>query len=372
VALGAVVIVAGAAVALTALSSPQATGGTPRTISTLDSSSVTDIDQPPPSPTPSAPGVTVNSAENQSDPVLSLNAGRYFLYTSGIPSLHTSGVPSGPVVNVPVSTSTDLDTWTPVTDAMPALPEWAIPGFTWAPEVHQFGTTFLLYFTAALKGTGEECIGSSVSHSPTGPFVPESAPFICQRKLGGSIDPRVFTDSNGTNWMLWKSDQNIDGSSTPTTLWSQRLSPDGLSLVGQESDLMSPDEPWQGTIVESPQMVEVNGVYWLFYSANWFNQPAYGIGAARCAGPAGPCSDDTNMPLLASNAQGSGPGEESIFANGTGVWMLYSPMRAVGGNPPRPVEITRLGFNASGPYLAAGGLPPALDTLTGSTVWSGP
>jgi hypothetical protein len=51
--------------------------------------------------------------------------------------------------------------------------------------------------------------------------------------------------------------------------------------------------------------------------------------------------------------------------------MLYSPVRAVGGNPPRPVYITRIGFNASGPYLAAGGLPPALNLLAQTDVWSG-
>ena len=261
--------------------------------------------------------------------------------------------------------------WTPVSEALPELPAWAAPGFTWAPEVHRFGSRSVLYFTADIKGAGMQCIGSAVAPDPAGPFTGKAAPFICQRSLGGSIDPRVFVASDGTSWMLWKSDQNIGGRSTPTTLWSQRLSPDGLSLVGPRADLMGPDEPWQGTIVEAPDMIEVNGVYWVFYSANWFNQPAYGIGAARCTGPAGPCADDTNVPLLATNAQGEGPGEASVFAENGDVWMLYSPVRAVGGNPPRPVDITRIGFNTSGPYLAAGGVPPKLDTLSAQAVFSG-
>jgi beta-xylosidase len=273
---------------------------------------------------------------------------------------------------VPVSASSDFTTWSPVTDALPVLPSWAVPGFTWAPEVHQFANSYVLYFTAAVKGTGLECIGISTSSSPTGPFVATDAPFICQRGLGGSIDPRVFTAPDGTNWMLWKSDQNRGGSSDPTTLWSQRLSPDGLSLVGKSFDLMSPDEPWQGTIVEAPDMVDVGGVTWVFYSANWFNQPSYGIGVARCSGPQGPCADTTNAPLLATNAQGDGPGEASVFTENGASWLLYSPVRAVGGNPPRPVYITRIGFGASGPYLAAGGTPPALAQLSGAPVWSAP
>ncbi len=297
--------------------------------SAVVASSLTTTVQPPPTPDPSAPGLTVNSGEDQSDPVLFRNGGQYFLYTSGIPQTE----PTVTVVNVPVSSSTDFVNWTPVVDALPTLPRWADRGFTWAPDVHKFGSTYVLYFTADVKGTGMQCIGVAVASSPIGPFAPNASPFICQRNLGGTIDPRVFTATDGTPWMLFKSDQNIGGRSTPTTLWSQRLSPDGLHLVGPRNDLMSPDERWQGTIVEAPDMIEVDGTYWIFYSANWFNQPAYGIGAARCKGPAGPCADITDTPLLSSNSQGLGPGEASVFTDGTGAWMLYSPVRAVGGQP---------------------------------------
>ncbi len=69
-------------------------------------------------------------------------------------------------------------------------------------------------------------------------------------------------------------------------------------------------------------MVLVNGAYYLFYSGGWFNQTSYAIGVARCTGPAGPCHDTSSTPLLASNAQGEGPGEESVFSNSAGIWML--------------------------------------------------
>ena len=39
----------------------------------------------------------------------------------------------------------------------------------------------------------------------------------------------------------------------------------------------------------------------------------------------GPCADGSPSPLLASNAQGQGPGEESVFSNAAGVWLLYTP-----------------------------------------------
>ena len=72
----------------------------------------------------------------------------------------------------------------------------------------------MLYFTAMLRGSqpAMECIGDAVGSEPNGPFRPRATPIICQWEQGGSIDPRVFTGPGGTDWMLWKSDQNIDGS----------------------------------------------------------------------------------------------------------------------------------------------------------------
>jgi hypothetical protein len=327
-----------------------------------------DPDRPPVSLDPLAPGQPVAAGLDQSDPYLMVATGTYYLYTSGRPGLAP--------VNVPVAASTDFANWGPVTDALPTLPSWARPGYTWAPDVHRFGSTYLLYFTAMLRDVSPstECIGVSFGTRPTGPFVPLPTPFICQLDQGGSIDPRVFTDAGGTRWMLWKSDQNIGGASTPTKLWSQPLAPDGLSLTGRPSVLLQPDEAWQGTIVEAPQLVEIQGAYWVFYSANWFNQPGYGMGAARCAGPAGPCADTSTLPLLGSNLQGLGPGEESVFTDGSGLWLLYSPWRSLAPHPdfpPRPVYIARLGMLPAGPYLASLAAPPSLGPLSAATVWSG-
>jgi len=327
-----------------------------------------DPDSPPPDPDPAAPGQVVQTGEDQSDPFLFLDGNRYYLYTSGIPG--------PPVVNVPVSSSPDFATWTGVTDALPDLPAWVAPGFTWAPDIHRFGSRYVLYFTALVRGSDPamECIGDAVGSSPIGPFAAFPAPFICQPTLGGDIDPRVFEAPDGSLFMLWKSDQNIGGGSTPTQMWSQPLSADGLTLTGQPALLLHPDELWEGTIVEAPDMVEVGGVYWMIFSGNWFNQPDYAIGAASCAGPQGPCTDLPGNPLLASNAQGEGPGEASLFADRAGVWLLYSPWRSMSPHPdipPRPVEITRLGFTPTGPYLAAGGTPPPLDPL-GLYLWRPP
>lgn len=365
--LPAFVVVAGAAIAGIGFGQAHFDhhGPRPRSLShvavpALRSDPSPNADPPAVNPEPASPGTTVPSGLEESDPFLTVTRGRYFMYTSGVPGL----LP----VNVPEASSTGFTGWTPVTDAMPTLPSWAVPGYTWAPDVHLFGSTYVLYFTAMVRGSvpPTECIGDATSTSPAGPFTPARSPFICQASIGGSIDPRVFTDAEGTNWIVWKSDQNIGGASTPTQMWSQKVSPSGLALVGRPSVLMGPDEPWQGTIVEAPDMVELDGSYWLFYSGNWFNQPAYAIGAARCVGPQGPCADTSAVPFLASNDQGAGPGEESLLTDTAGIWMVYSPSYSQAHRPyfpTRPVLITRLGFAAAGPYLAAGGPPPSLAVL---------
>lgn len=325
-----------------------------------------DATAPPPIGVPLAPGTEVSAGLDQSDPFLTVVDGHYLLLTSG-------GTAVDPV-NVPVVSSADFAHWSAPVDALPVLPAWAARGYTWAPDLHRFGSTYALYFTAMLadRTPQTECIGAAFSPSPTGPFTARATPFICQPSLGGSIDPRVFVDDRGTPWMLWKSDQNIGGAAVPTTMWSQRLAPDGSRLVGMPSVLLAPDRPWQGTIVEAPDMVEVNGAFWLVYSANWYNSPDYAIGAARCAGPSGPCADTSPSPLLASNFQGLGPGEASVFHDAAGVWMLYSPRRSLAPKPdipPRPVYITRLGFTAQGVYLARGPLPTGADLLA-VPLWS--
>ena len=167
--------------------------------------------------------------------------------------------------------------------------------------------------------------------------------------------------------MLWKSDQNIGGAATPTQMWSQPLTADGLGLTGRPRRcIMQPDEPWQGTIVEAPDMVEVGGAYWVFYSGNWFNQPAYAIGAARCAGPQGPCSDTSPTPAARVQRPGPGAGRGLAFADASGVWMLYSPWRSLAPHPDfaaagghHPARLRR----PPAPTWPPAGRPPSLDAL---------
>ena len=108
---------------------------------------------------------------------------------------------------------------------------------------------------------------------------------------------------------------------------------------------------WNGGLVEAPDMVYAEHTYWLFYSGSWFNTSGYSIGVARCAGPVGPCQPVSAHPWLASNSQGAGPGEESLFYGAGGWWMVYNPW-SLYAHRYRSVEVARVIFEPSGPYLA--------------------
>jgi beta-xylosidase len=300
-----------------------------------------------------SPAEIVTPDDDVPNPFVLVEDGRYFMY-----STQTFLTP-----NVPVRVSDDRHTWSEPIDALPNLPEWAAPGFTWAPDVIRVAdSTYVMWFTAGVRDSRPVgahptmCIGVAVSASPTGPFEPlGDGPTICQRERWGSIDPRTFQSSDGRLWLHWKSDDNADvGGESRSSIYAQELAPDGVTLVGEARRILEVDSPWEGRIVEAPHMVEVNGQHWLFYSGNWFNQAAYAIGLASCDGPMGPCTKASELPWLASNAQGFGPGEGSLFRDGAGWWIVYSPTARFEpyGNA-RPVALAAVDFGPDGPFLTA-------------------
>jgi beta-xylosidase len=294
-----------------------------------------------------SPARIITPGQDAPNPFILVANERYYLYSS------ETGIYSPEVA---LRVSTDLVHWSSSKEVLPVLPAWASPGFTWAPDVRRVGGRYVMYFTARVKSSvpATQCIGTATASSPVGPFRPLSHLLVCQLDHRGSIDPRTFVDTNGSLWLHWKSDDNADVNGTSrTAIYAQRLSRDGLRLLGRPAVIFSADQLWEGRIVEAPQMMRVNGHYWVFYSGNWFNEPYYAIGVAECRGPAGPCSKPSR-PFVASNAQGQGPGESSLFTDRNGQWIVYAPWAVhYRTDTPRPVALAHIAFNASGPYLTA-------------------
>jgi hypothetical protein len=233
----------------------------------------------------------------------------YYAYTTG-----------SVMGNIPVLTSTDLQTWSPGGDALPTLPSWSERGSTWSPGVVFLDGQYVMYYATEVAAGGDECISLATSADPTGPFTDaSSAPFMCQTALGGSIDPQPFVDGDGSVYLYWKS--NAGGATVPAVIWAALLSPDGLSLASAPVAVLTQDQSWEST-VEGPDMVEASGAYVLFYSGGDWDSAGYGVGYADCAGPFGPCTKPLGAPILHSDAYRLGPGGESLFEDPEGNWWM--------------------------------------------------
>jgi hypothetical protein len=282
------------------------------------------------------PGVPYT--QNFPDPTVVRDGGTYWAYSTS-----TGGS------LMPAMSSTDLVTWTPrpayspnqynadpyFNDSFPVPPRWSRGGTSrankaqWGPGVAKFGNGWVA-FTSWEVGGGRRCISMATASSPAGPFTDNSdAPFQCDADPDGSIDPEPFIDTDGSAYLLWKS-AGIPGS-TPTRLWSRRLSPDGRSFAFLSSPhlLLATDpgtfingipqeDTWEGHGIENPSMAHQSGSYWLTYSANEWRSGDYRTGQAVCDGPMGPCSRSARTPLLPNTGSELGRGGASMFVDRAG------------------------------------------------------
>jgi beta-xylosidase len=241
---------------------------------------------------------------------------------------------------VQTATSNDLVHWTPGPDALPRVAEkWSFNGQTWAPEVLKTGDRYVLYYAT------NQQIGRAVATTPLGPFVDDSAaPLVAQPQLGGAIDPSPFRDDDGTLYLYWKNDGNSKG--LKTELWAQRLSPDGLRVVGHAFQTGEVNDAfWEGQVVEAPEMWKHDGRYYLFYSGSDYASDAYAVGYATCKTALGPCVDAPENPILATTCGAHGPGHNALFET----WTAYHSWNAA--HTKRQMWISRLEWKKDKPVV---------------------
>jgi beta-xylosidase len=278
--------------------------------------------------------------ENFPDPSILRDGDTYYAYSTN----------SGP--NLPCRKSTDLVHWTALPDAMPTLPTWAKEGRTWAPTVHTIipGKRYVAYFCAHDRASDTQALGVAVGPTPVGPFTSDATgPLLDRPELGGEIDPSVFTDDDGSHYLVWKNDGNSRGQDT--WLWIQQLSTDGLSLVGSATRLIKQDQAWEGHLVEAPTLWKHGGRYYLFYSANDYAGCSYAMGYAVADSLLGPYTKPRNTAWQASTADVCGPGGQDILTTGDGkTWMVYH-MWAKGPGSYRSMSLDPLVWNGDIPAL---------------------
>ncbi|GGF31810.1 beta-xylosidase [Marmoricola endophyticus] len=234
-------------------------------------------------------------------------------------------------LNLPTVKSTDLKTWAAVGDALPRAVGWArsvrIGGRTvsrtWAPDVAWVRDHFVAAYAVPVSGGSKpkRCLTLATSSSAAGPFTDSSSgPLVCPSDQG-AIDPQVYV-AGRTPYLLWKTEGVVGRA--PTRLWSRRLDAEGTGFADGSSatELLHTELSWEGNVIENPAMIRVNGLTYLFYSANEYRAADYAVGYAVCRGPSGPCERPSTRPLLASGGGVEGPGGPSPVMGPDGRLMM--------------------------------------------------
>jgi GH43 family beta-xylosidase len=135
-----------------------------------------------------------------------------------------------------------------------------------------------------------------------------------------------------------------------TPIIAQRLSEDGERLVDAPVTVITNDLDWEGHLVEGPFLWKQGSRYCLFYAANDFTDPAYGIGVAVADSPLGPFQKQ-QQPLLSSAKSWSAPGHPSVAMGPDGIPRIFfhAFFPGTGGyNVFRALLSARLKFGAQG------------------------
>lgn len=260
----------------------------------------------------------------------------------------------------PLLHSKDLVNWEIKGYVFSEPPKWAKANF-WAPEISEYRGKYFIYYTARAIEHNRLAIAVATADKPEGPWT-DHGPLASQD--AGSIDAMPFTDAKGQRWLVWKEDGN--SKKRPTPLWLQRLSDDGLKLVGEIKEILHNDpESWEGAVVEGPFILRHGEWYYLFYSGNACcgARCDYKLGVARAKNVEGPWEKCPANPILPGNDAWRCPGHGSIVTDASGrYWLLYHAYAAKGFVATgREMVLDEVVFNADGWPSINGGKGPSVN-----------
>ncbi len=142
-------------------------------------------------------------------------------------------------------------------------------GSAWAPTIEEKGGKYYFYFCAKDE-TGESMIGVAVADHPAGPYTAMEEPLMtvamCRENgvsMGQAIDPSIFTDDDGTSYMLFG-----NGAAAVVKLNEDMVSCDLSTL-----------ENYYGVeeFREAITVVKRNGVYHFTWSCDDTGSPNYHV-----------------------------------------------------------------------------------------------
>ena len=249
----------------------------------------------------------------------------------------------------------------------PPSPTGPSPGTPGPPTSTSSEPTYVLYFTAMVRGTSPamECIGDAVGSAPGRPVPPPAGRrSSASGDQGGSIDPRVFTDARRHQLdavEVRPEHRRVDHPHQAVVAAADRR------RAGPHRSARRPDGPrravaghhrrgaghGRGRAAPTGSSTRATG-------STSRPTPSGPPGARARPGPC--CRPSPRSPCSAPTPRGRGPGEASVFDDPSGVWMLYSAAaltRSPWPSYPRGRWSSPGSVSApTGPYLAAGGHSP--------------
>lgn len=172
---------------------------------------------------------------------------------------------------------------------------------------------------SARKEDGTLKIRIARSSSPLGPFVNYSEPFLDDDAFS-YIDGHILFDGEEIymNYVKDCSHNIIEGDHV-SQIFVVKLNDDLTAFEGKSELCIQPDQVWESPNAnyqwnEGPFVLEEDGIYYMFYSANLYSSRNYSIGYATADNPYGPWIKYSGNPILKKDEslKVSGPGHCSI------------------------------------------------------------
>ena len=318
------------------------------------------------------------------DPHVIESNGKYYLYA-------TNANENGDCSYLQAWSSDDLTNWKHEGICyQPVRNSWCIDGL-WAPEVIERDGLFYLYYCGwSLKNAIHE-LGVAISSSPVGPFVDfygindngvnvdkNSSAFPLDLDNNGRNDPIIdaspFIDEDGTPYLYFVQDQYLDRNDGKhySTIYVAQLNDDMVSIKYDTiTKLIRADQEWEmessSTSLwnEAPFVYQKNGIYYLFYSANFYQARAYCLGLATSTSPFGPFVKQTE-PILKTKDYWdyvTGTGHNSIFTSPDGkeTFITYhSHKDTIIGGAERLIKFDRIYFDNGKVHINGPTISPQL------------
>ncbi len=259
------------------------------------------------------------------DPVMLYHDGKYYCYGT---SAHDG---------FKVFSSPDLSEWTCEGYAFQNYDGFYGHDHFWAPEVYYKNGKFIMVFSCRdQKQVHHICIATS--DTPTGPFIDinEGKPVFAPEY--SVIDANLLFDDDGKVYMYYSRDcsMNIVDGIHESHIYVVELSQDLKSSVTRPVLCTRPDCEWEKKSGnswrwnEGPCAFKRGGVYYLMYTANFYQSADYAVGYATSSSPLGPFVKSSSNPILSSdgtNAAGTGHNNYFMSPDGTEMYTVYHSLK---------------------------------------------